>query len=337
MNNIHIKKITKEDHLDNIICMKEITKEDYLNFIKEYDEIIFKDSIGKREIRIKLGEKKKIKKIQPKDFELEGTTIWSFPHRGDWATHQGNYRGNWAPQIPRNLILRYTKENDIVLDQMVGSGTTLIECKLLNRYGIGIDINPDAIMLTRDRLNFDYTTLNSTNTTQRTFVGDARNLNLIDDESIDLISTHPPYANIIPYSKNKPDGDLSYVYGIDEFIKEMEKVAKESYRVLKPDKYCAILIGDTRRNKHYVPIAYKTMEAFLNTGFLLKEDIIKHQWQCKATGFWKKQSIEKNFLLLMHEHLFVFRKPKEDEDLKKYKESMSNNYLLNNCYPIQDL
>jgi len=54
----------------------------------------------------------------------------------------------------------------------------------------------------------------------------------------------------------------------------------------------------------------------------LKEDIIKRQWRCKATPFWLKKSIEHNFLLLMYEHLFIFRKPKEDENLEDYSESM---------------
>lgn len=54
----------------------------------------------------------------------------------------------------------------------------------------------------------------------------------------------------------------------------------------------------------------------------MKEDVIKHQWRCKATPFWLKRSIEYNFLLIMHEHLFVFRKPGEGERLERFKESM---------------
>ena len=88
----------------------------------------------------------------------------------------------------------------------------------------------------------------------------------------------------------------------------MEKVANEFYRVLKKGKFCAILIGDTRRNKMYQPLAYMVMQRFLNVGFHLKEDIIKHQHNCKATGFWVKKSQEYNFLLIMHEHLFIFQK-----------------------------
>ncbi|MHB0994149.1 MAG: hypothetical protein ACYC04_07300 [Sulfurovum sp.] len=88
----------------------------------------------------------------------------------------------------------------------------------------------------------------------------------------------------------------------------MEKVACELYRVLKPNKFCAILVGDTRCNKMYQPMALMVMQRFLKAGFEQKEDIIKHQHNCKATGFWVNKSKEANFLLIMHEHLFVFKK-----------------------------
>ena len=77
---------------------------------------------------------KKINKWEPDDFELEMTTHWSFPKRGDWATHDAKWRGNWSPYIPRNIILRYSKEGDLVLDQFAGGGTTLVEAKLLNPF-----------------------------------------------------------------------------------------------------------------------------------------------------------------------------------------------------------
>ena len=58
---------------------------------------------------------------------IENTTIWDFPNRGKWLNHDGKYRGNWSPHVPKNLIIRYSKEKDIVLDQFIGGGTTLIE------------------------------------------------------------------------------------------------------------------------------------------------------------------------------------------------------------------
>ena len=54
----------------------------------------------------------------PTDFKLENTSVWGFKERGNWATHKGDYRGNCPPQVPRNLILKYTKENDIPVAQL---------------------------------------------------------------------------------------------------------------------------------------------------------------------------------------------------------------------------
>lgn len=243
-----------------------------------------------------------IKKWEPDNFELEMNTVWSFPKRGDWATHDAKYRGNWSPYIPRNLLLRYTKEGDTLLDQFAGGGTTLVEAKLLNRNIIGIDINPAAIERCYEKIDFEYP--NSGNVTIRQ--GDARDLSFLRDESIDFICTHPPYANIINYSKDIP-GDLSLL-SVTKFLEQMKLVSSECYRVLKKGKFCAILMGDTRIKGHVVPMSFDVMKIFEGAGFKTKEIIIKEQHNCKATGFWKTNSIKYNFLLLAHEYLFVFRK-----------------------------
>ena len=96
---------------------------------------------------------------------------------------------------------------------------------------------------------------------------------------------------------------------VKDFLEEMKQVATESYRVLKKDKFCAILMGDTRKNGHMVPMSFEVMRIFEDAGFKLKELIIKEQHNCKATGYWKTNSIKYNFLLIAHEYLFVFRKP----------------------------
>ena len=246
---------------------------------------------------------KKIKKWAPDDFELEMTTMWSFPNRGDWATHDAKWRGNWSPYIPRNILLRYSKENDKVLDQFAGGGTTLVEAKLLSRNIIGLDVNDVALERCREKTNFEVEGANGKVCIRK---ADARNLYFIEDESIDLICTHPPYANIIEYSKDIPE-DLSLLK-VKDFLEEMKKVAAESYRVLKTDKFCAILMGDTRQKGHMIPMSFEVMKIFQDAGFKLKELIIKQQHNCRATGYWKTNSVKYNFLLIAHEYLFVFRK-----------------------------
>ncbi|MDR3363361.1 MAG: methyltransferase domain-containing protein [Clostridiales Family XIII bacterium] len=244
----------------------------------------------------------KIQKYAPEDFELELNTVWSFPDRGDWATHDGKYRGNWSPYIPRNIILRYSQEGDTILDQFAGGGTTLVEAKLLNRNIIGVDVNGAALRRCEEKCDFEYENAGNV----RIEKGDARSLSFIEDKSIDLICTHPPYANIISYSEDI-DADLSH-FTVKEFLEEMRAVAAESYRVLKKGKFCAMLMGDTRQKGHVIPMSFNVMKIFESAGFKTKEIIIKQQHNCTATGYWKSQSIKYNFLLLAHEYLFVFKK-----------------------------
>ena len=245
----------------------------------------------------------KIKKWEPDDFELEMTTHWSFPERGNWATHDAKWRGNWSPYIPRNILLRYSKENDLILDQFVGGGTTLVEAKLLNRNIIGVDVNEDALTRCREKIDFEYKGANGKVYLHK---GDSRNLNFIPDSSIDLICTHPPYANIIKYSEDIPE-DLSLL-NVKDFLSEMKKVASECHRVIKKDKFCAVLMGDTRHKGNMIPMSFEVMQIFIDNGFKLKEIIIKEQHNCRATGYWKTNSIKYNFLLIAHEYLFIFRK-----------------------------
>jgi DNA modification methylase len=123
-----------------------------------------------------------------KQFQPENTTVWDFPARGAWATHKPDYRGNFAPQIPRNAILNYSEEGELVLDPMVGSGTTLIEARLLNRNAIGIDINPNAVNITTERIGFEVPNPSQ----QIVRLGNAQKL-----------VTHPPYLNLVPIQTAK--------------------------------------------------------------------------------------------------------------------------------------
>jgi len=255
-----------------------------------------------------LKKEKKLKKLAPKDFKEETTTVWSFKSRGDWATHSGEYRGNWSPYIPRNVILKYSKPGELVLDYFCGAGTTAVEAKLLGRRCIAFDINEKAIELAKKNVDFKIPSNEPLIIYEpELFVGDARDLSFLEENSVDLICAHPPYADIIHYTDHK-EGDLSFL-SIKDFLKEMKKVAHESFRVLKPGRQCAILIGDMRRHKHVVPLGFKLINVYLDAGFKLKELVIKRQHNCKTTGFWYKNSIKYNFLLLAHEYLPIFEKP----------------------------
>jgi len=285
--------------------MEKLLKKDYLDFISHTDTL----EISGVKLPILKGRLKK--NCTPQDFKTERTTMWSFPERGTWATHEYNskFRGNWAPQVARNLLLLYSKEGDTILDPFVGSGTTVIEAKILGRNGIGVDINRDIALLAYDRIIFKCKPDIEKEGKIKLYIGDARKLDKIKDSSIDFIATHPPYAGIIRYSNEKIPEDLSNITSPNKFVREFIPAIEEFYRVLKPNSYCAVLIGDTRKRRHIVPLGYMVMREFLNVGFMIKEHIIKAQHNMKGTR--ERWGGTYDFLLIGHEHLFVFRKPEK--------------------------
>lgn len=250
--------------------------------------------------------------LEPEEFHRESTTVWDFPERGAWAAHKGDYRGNFAPQIPRNIILTYSEEADLILDPMVGSGTTLIEARLLNRNAIGYDINRSAVDLSAGRIGFE----TKNRSRQRVRLGNAQRLKE-GNNSVDLIVTHPPYFNLVKYSDGKNPDDFSSLPTIPKFLDALEVAIREMYRVLKPDRYCAILVGDTRKGQHYVPLSQFVLQRCLRSGFVLKEEIIKTQHNTTHGPRWAAPARHFKFYLIMHEHLYVLRKPRVDERLSR--------------------
>ncbi len=80
------------------------------------------------------------------------------------------------------------------------------------------------------------------------------------------------------------------------------------------------IIGDTRKRMHHVPLAFRVLQVFLSVGFLLREDIVKTQWNTlSGRKRWKARTYD--FLLLAYEHLFVLRKPMSAMDSERYPES----------------
>ncbi|MEM4970924.1 MAG: DNA methyltransferase [Sulfolobales archaeon] len=307
--------------------MREVGYDEYLEYISRNRRVFVED----QEVVLEPIE---VKRLDPVDEELTdiSTTVWSFPKRGSWATHRGDYRGNWAPQMARALIEMYTEPGDLVLDPMVGSGTTCIEARLLGRNCIGVDINYGAVILALHRLYWlersaeerfkgSPTASNIAGSWSKIYHGDARRLSLLNDNSVDLVATHPPYWRIIGYGESCGEGDLSCSKSLEEYLELMDQVAREIYRVLKPGGYLGILIGDTRIHKHYVPISHHVLQILLRRGFILREEVVKIQHKMKTTReVWRKLR-NRDFLLIYHEKLYILRKPSGDEDLARLRYS----------------
>ncbi len=307
--------------------MRLVPVEEYLRFV-ERDEAV---EVGGERVRLAPI---KVRRLEPTEEELTdvSTTVWSFPKRGTWGTHKGDYRGNWPPQMARAVILMLTKPGDTVVDPMVGSGTTCIEAKLLGRNCVAVDIDYGAVMLTHHRLYWleraieemgpppppDGSVEDVLKARVEVYHGDARNLNLISDSSVDLVATHPPYFNIIKYGSRLDKANLARARKLSEYLAMLGNIIREAYRILKPGAHLAILVGDTRKRKHYVPITHHALRVILETGFILREEVIKIQHKMKTTReVWRKA--RRDFLLIYHEKLYIVRKPVDEDDKKRHR------------------
>lgn len=176
----------------------------------------------------------------------------------------------------------------------------MVEAALLNRRGIGLDINTKALHVAQCHMS-------SVPHADRIQLlqADARNLTCIGDESIDLICTHPPYANMIKYGGD--DRDLSGMR-LQTFLNSMTMVAQESLRVLRPGRMIALMMGDMRRAGRYIALADAVMHRFVDRGFQLENIVIKTQHNTRTTRLYWSAERQLPFLLLAHEYLFIFSK-----------------------------
>ena len=311
--------------------MRRVSVDEYLGFVEENDSV----KVGGEVIRL---EPIRVKRLVPSEDELTDTTttVWSFPKRGSWGTHRGDYRGNWPPQMARAVILMLTRPGDTVIDPMAGSGTTCIEAKLLGRNCLAVDIDYGAVMLTHHRLYWlekaieelgpphppDASPSDVLRARVEVYHGDARSLDLVSDSSIDLVATHPPYFNIIKYGSRLDRANLARARKLSEYLGMLRDVVREAFRVLKPGAHLAILVGDTRRRRHYVPITHHALRLMLEEGFILREEVIKIQHKMKTTReVWRRA--RRDFLLIYHEKLFILRKPVDEDDKKRHRLSTS--------------
>lgn len=226
-----------------------------------------------------------MKNNQPK---FETTTLWDFPTQNYGNIPHGNnkYRGVTPAFVIWNLIQRYTNEGDLVIDPMCGSGTTIDVCNEENRRVIGFDIVPYRSDIKQ---------------------ADARNLPL-EDQIADFIFIDSPYSDNIEYNKH-PDNIGNISCEKNEFFIELEKVSKEAYRVLKPVKYIAWLIGDHWRKKSgFIPVGFKIyniLEKYFNPVDIIA--VSRHN-QRSNTPLWQKRAKEFNFYLRGFKYLIIMQK-----------------------------
>ena len=89
--------------------------------------------------------------------DLLTDSLWLLDARDSSGAHRADYHGNFIPQIPNQLMRRFTRAGDVALDPFAGSGTTAIEARRLGRRHIGVELSPAVAELARERIRADRT------------------------------------------------------------------------------------------------------------------------------------------------------------------------------------
>lgn len=239
-------------------------------------------------------------------------TLWLIDKRDNSGAHSGHYHGNFVPQIPNQLIRRYTKKGDWILDPFMGSGTTLIESQRLKRNCIGVELQNDIAQEAYSRI----ITENKDDCCEKVFVGDSRFINFSEllnrseAQSLQFIIYHPPYWDIIKFSNDSRD--LSNSQTLDTFIDNFGKVIDNTLSYLDKNRYCAVVIADKYANSEVVPLGFYCMNLFLQRELKLKSIIVKNFEETKGKlnqkGIWRYRALANDFYIFKHEYIMIFKK-----------------------------
>src|SRR5687768_11479376 len=170
---------------------------------------------------------------------IQPTTLWDYPSQDYGDTHQGRpgYKGATPSYVIWNLLQRYTKENDLIVDPFAGSGTTLDVARDLKRRGLGYDVHPAR---------------------KDIFRLDARKLPPELSAKVDFVFMDPPYSTHLDYGDDPRDiGKLDVAKG-PAYYDAMEQVFAESLRVLGRGRHLGLYVGDSFvKDQAFHPIGFE--------------------------------------------------------------------------------
>lgn len=245
--------------------------------------------------------------------EILTDSLWTLAKRDTAGAHLGWYWGNFIPQIPRQLMLRYTKKNDLVLDAFAGSGTTLIECRRLGRNGIGVELNKQVA---RKAVQLIEQEANPHDIITEIIAGDSRMVDLcpalkrFGAKQAQLLIMHPPYHDIISFSKNRKD--LSAARSIEDFLRMFGEVVDNFTPLIQKRRHFALVIGDKYSKGEWVPLGFECMSEVLKRNYTLKSIVVKNFEETRAKRdqkqLWRYRALAGGFYIFKHEYIFLFEK-----------------------------
>jgi DNA modification methylase len=251
---------------------------------------------------------------EPENINVD--SLWLIGERDKSGKHANVYHGNFVPQIPNQLICRYTKENDMVLDLFMGSGTTLYECENLNRNFVGFDINTKIIDYVKSKMtdtqNIKFK-INECNVANEILFKEniEKSLSELGAEKVQLIIAHPPYMDIVKFTEKAED--LSQIGDLTTFVKQFIQVIKNAFPYLENKKYLGIVVGDVYKKSEVVPLAFYVLDAIKrNFSVKLKGIIIKNiegnRGKLGQKSIWQYRALKSDYFIFKHEYILVFKK-----------------------------
>ena len=264
--------------------------------------------------KVKTNKLNDINLLRWKEYEdIITDSLWILDKRDSSGAHLAWYWGNFIPQIPHQMMLRYTKKGDWVLDTFVGSGTTLIECKRLGRNGIGIELNQGVAQKAKELIDKEY---NRYKVITEVITGDSRIIDIKDVlekhkiNQVHLLIMHPPYHDIIKFSKDEKD--LSNAKNTKEFLKMFGEVVDNATPFLEKGRYFVLVIGDKYSKGEWIPLGFYSMNEVLKRGYLLKSIIVKNFEETRAKRnqkeLWRYRALVGGFYIFKHEYIMLFKK-----------------------------
>lgn len=256
-----------------------------------------------------------IDKSNWKDSSLITDSLWLFPTRDNSGKHDGEYHGNFIPQVAQQLFGRYTKKGDCILDPFVGSGTSAFVAESMKRNLIGYDINPDLTAKINSALSpedcfIDIRTQDSThpNTVDTTL----EILKSHGKKSLQFAILHPPYHDIIKFTSY--ENDLSNSADLPSFLSAYAQVVENTMALLDRYRYLAVVIGDKYANSQWVPLGFYCMQKTMELGMTLKSIIVKdiqgNRGKKNQNTLWRYRALMSDYHIFKHEYILIFKKTK---------------------------
>jgi len=216
--------------------------------------------------------------------------VWQFFYEGRDIRDKAVHPATFPISLSKRVIELFTHKGELVLDPFVGSGTTLLAARDLERNAVGFDLQEKYIALSEQRLHGSGA---GNGARQMAIMEDARNISRhLEPGIVSLIWTSPPYANLLNRArKNKSrrardngqlgkveqysqdDRDLGTMV-LDEYTKAMGDIFEGLLPLLKPKGHCVINVPDMWWDNRRITIHVSLIEELRERGFELRNIII---------------------------------------------------------------